>query len=405
MDDLQSTSRDFPKQSWSHDHFIRENGSLQRNTTFSLDNYTLHHAQYSDSMKFLVDFIYVLDEFGVPTLLTVGVIFNLILSITIRNSELKKVAACCYFFSIGIVDTLYLIAMAIPWVSIRVVDIYNTEGFCQIVYYLNLLTTFLSSWFIVMLLIERLCFCYRPDTAEKYLNAFRTKCYITVISVFSVVGHLYHTWTSGVYDIQGTNICMLIYEHTKDIMIMRKIDTILAFILPVALCLFFILPLLTFLCASNMKCNDGTLTVKTRMVTLEVKLNSKKMAKYTECPSCSSAANYDKLLRKRLRMVSQSKRLTLVSVIVALVYAFLFIPHSVIKSRVTFLNGDYHVTFEDALFLKLFEELFKINFAYKALVYFTLLPEMRKNLIKAFIPSCKKKKTFEYEQKSLETQL
>ncbi|XP_045198905.2 uncharacterized protein LOC123553224 [Mercenaria mercenaria] len=404
--ELLSTSKDFSEEILSQDNSILDNGSLRRNMSFALTNYTLHRPQYTDSITVLLDFIYVLDEFGVPTLLTVGVLSNLILSITIRSSELKKVSACCYFFSIGIVDTLYLIAMAIPWISIRVVDIYNTEGFCQLVYYLNLLTTFLSSWFIVMLLLERLFVCYRPDFAEKYLSAFRTKCYITVVSVFSVVGHLYLTWTSGVYDsYQGTKICMIILEHTRHIMIMRKIDTVLAFILPVLLCLILALPLITYLCASNMKCNDGTLTVKTRMVTVEVKLNSKKMTRYTECPSCSSVAHFERMQRNRIRQITHSKRLTLVALIIALVYAILFIPHSVIKSRITFLNGDYLVTFEDELFLKLFEELFKINFAYKALVYYALLPDMRKNLITVFLSRCKRKRRLDRGKKSLETQL
>lgn len=388
-----------------HNGFAEQNASSPKNGSVSSSNYSLQQIPNSDSITVLLDFIYVLDEFGVPMLLILGVISNLIVSITIRNSELKKVSACCFFFAIGIVDILYLIAMAVPWISIRLVDIYNTEGFCQLVYYLNLLTTFLSSWYIVMLLVERLYVCYRPDTAYKYMNAFRTKCYITVVSIFSVVGHLYLTWTSGLHTHNGTKICMVILEHAKDIMVMRKVDTVFSFILPVTLCLLLPVPLIIYLCASNLKCSDGTLKVRSRLLTLEVRLNSKNMTRLSQGPRCSNAANDDKIQKLKLHRFSQSKRLTLVSVLIALMYALLFIPHSIIKSRVTFLNGDYIVTFEDSLFLKLFEELFKINFVYKAVVYFTFLPAIRRQFIKVFMPRCKRKRDKEQEQKSLETEL
>lgn len=404
--EIQSSHQNVSTSVEPYESIAYQNKSFEGNVTFMLTNFTFPESPDADSITFLLDFIYVLDEFGVPILLTVGVLSNVILSITVRKSELKKISAFCYFLAMGVVDTIYLIAMAIPWLSIRVINIYNTEGFCQLVYYLNLLTTFLSSWYLVMLLVERLCVCYRPDTAEKYFNAFRTKCYITVVSIFSIVGHLYLTWTSGVYTIyQETKICMVILEHAQDIVVMRKIDTVFSFILPVLLCLVLSLPLAVYLCASFMKCNEGALTVRTRMVTLEVRLNSKKMTRYSECPTCSNAATILGTQKNKLRRLSQSRRVTLVSVLIAFVYALLFIPHSVIKSRVTFLNGDYNVTVQDSLFLKLFEELFKVNFAYKALIYYTLLPEMRSQLIKLLIRNRKKNGSIFHQQKCTETQL
>ncbi|XP_052809186.1 uncharacterized protein LOC128237635 [Mya arenaria] len=350
-------------------------------------------GQLSDSEKFLLDFIYVLDEFGVPSLLTIGVVSNLILAITVRNSELKKIAPCCYFYALGIVDTLYLIVMAIPWFSLRLLDIYNMEGFCQVIYYLNLLTTFLSSWFVVMLLIERIIMCYRPNIAEKYFNAFRTKCYITAVSIFAIVGHLYLTWTSGVFynQIFNRKLCMVIPENSQDIVTMRKIDTVFSFILPLVFCILLILPLSIYICASKLKCVDGILRVRTKVVTVEVRLNTRSQRRrYTECPSCSNMSNisnYEKVQRQRILFFSQSKRLSLTATVVAVIFVVLSIPHNVIKAKIVFLNGDYIITYADQTFLKLFEELYKINFAFKALIYFSLLPEMRKSLVKLVL-SC-----------------
>ncbi|XP_045198912.2 uncharacterized protein LOC123553231 [Mercenaria mercenaria] len=380
----------------------QNNYSDLTNMSVSLMNFTQQQIVQSHTVTVLLNCIYFLDKFGVPVLLTVGVLSNLILSITIRNSELKKVSACCYFLSMGIVDTFYLIAMAIPWISIRVVDIYNTEGFCQLVYYLNLLTTFLSSWYIVMLLIERLCVCYRPETAQKYMNAFRVKCYITLISIFSIVGHLYLTWTSGVFIFQNRQICNVIPAHAQDIMIMRKIDIILSFILPAVLSITISIPLLIHLCASNCKYfNNGILKVEVKMITLEMRLNSKQTTRYAECPSSSRTDDQGKIQKMNLWIFSQSRRLTVTSVFIALTYTFLFIPNNVIKTRLTFLSGDHIVSFEDSLFLKLFEDLYQFNFAYKAFIYFLFLPEMRKQFTKIFFRTCKRVRTMKQHRNGL----
>lgn len=361
-------------------------------------------TQSSEGEKFLLDVIYLLDEFGVPILLVLGVITNILVCITIRNSELKKVSAYCYLYSLGIVDSMYLLVMAVPWISPRLIDIYNMKGFCQLVYYFSLLTTFLSSWYVVMLLFDRLVISYRPDTARKFFNAFRTKCYITAVSIFAIVGHLYLTWTSGVFYFPHIkrHMCTIVQENYQDIIVMRKIDTVFGFITPVFLAVLLSLPLLVYLCASNFKCTNGILRVRTRMITVEVRLNSKRKRKrYSECPTCSCDRQRD-VHKQRLLIISESRRLTITAILVAFVYVMLSLPHNIIKSKIAFLNGDYIVTPEDSTLLKLFEDLFNINFVHKGLIYFLILPDMRKYFKDLFCSCFKKKEPKEEKEKEKE---
>ncbi|KAL4232979.1 hypothetical protein ACF0H5_007666 [Mactra antiquata] len=386
--------------------FVSDMNLSQHNvSTYGHRNVSQSTENGGENMQTVLDFILILDEYGVPMLLTVGILANLIMLIVVRNSELKKVAACCYFFAMGIVDNLYLIAMAVPWFSSRVVDIYNTEGFCQLVYYLNLLTTFLSSWYGVMLLLERMFACYRPNTGDKYFSAFRSKCYVTIVSVLSIVAHLYLTWTSGVYSYDKTSICIVIPQHYKDIVIMRKIDSVFSFLLPVVLHIFFTIPLMVYLCASNLKCDDGKIRFRTKKMTFELRLNAKAFTRYSDAPRCSREASFVHMQRQRLRLFSNSKRLTLTSVLIAVFYIILFLPHNIIKIPVTLFNGDYGVTVRQSVYLKLFEELYKINFAYKPFVYFTLLPEMRRHLVKLFISVFKRSHDRKPKRRHLETPL
>ncbi|KAL3882582.1 hypothetical protein ACJMK2_028912 [Sinanodonta woodiana] len=326
----------------------------------------------------LRDVIFVLDEYGVPIMLATGVISNLLLCATVRCTELKKVSTCVYFFSMGIVDTLYLLAMAIPWASTRVVDIYNREGFCQTVYYLSFLTTFLSSWLIIMVLFERFLLLCVPNRVRTLCNAFRTKCYVTVLCVFSVVGHLYLTWTSGVF-VNGTlRICTVIPENAKDIIVVRKVDIVFSFIMPVIITLLLLFGVIFAFCWFCFTNRDNVLSVTPKATKFEVRLSIAQGRKST----VSNGATTLEVQFAKLNDFKHSKRISIVCLVLSLVYILLQIPHNILKVRMTFMNGNYTVTIDDRLLLKLFEELYTINFAYKGCLYFTCLPEVRLNLIK-----------------------
>ena len=342
----------------------------------------------------LMKAIHVLDEYAVPTILTIGLVTNIILSIIIRKSELKKVSTYCYFFTMGIVDSVYLVAMFVPWISVRYVDIYNKEGFCQLVYYLNLLTTFLSSWYVVMLLIERVITSYKPETVRHYCSAFRTKCYITTVTVFAVVAHLYLTWTSGVFSLRTVKRCTVIPENIKDIVILRKVDIVFSFILPMLATVGFLVSLAVYICAYYVPCKDGRFTFSTNRLTFELRIHSPSVRKhsteYSVVGKSSRNLTSNSSQKMRIKSMQGSLRVTVVSIIIAFMYALLFIPHNVIKSRITFMDNAYKVTHRDGLYLTLFEEIYKFNFAYKGIIYFSCLPEMREKLVKCFI-SCKRK--------------
>ena len=370
------------------------NYSSEINASWPFNNLTSRAAgPRPGSIAVLDDIIFALDEFGVPTIVAIGVISNLIVGVTIRNTPLKNVSACCYYLSMSIVDSIYLLAMFVPWISVQWKDIYNSEGFCQLVVYLNLLTTFLSSWFIVMLLLERLFVCYLPTKARRYCSAFRTKCYVAIVAVFSIVGHLYLTWTSGVYVIYGQPMCTVIHENAKDIVIVRKVDTVFSVFLPVLACLILIIAVTANFCFCSQNCEGRSLTFETKRLTFEVRVKS-----YSFKQTQTTGFGSQQKAKNNLIGFIQSKRLTIVSLIVAFVYVTLFIPHNIIKARITYTTGSYVLTIYDRSFLKLFEELFKINFAYKGILYFTILPEFRQNLLKLILgirksTNCKKTKT------------
>ena len=377
--------------------FLVQNGRnitvLENTTLYSVDNHKGREQKSNNKEALsidskLMDTIYILDEFGVPVILIIGLLTNILLSVTIRKSELMKISTYSYFFTMGIVDSVYLVAMFIPWISTRSINIYNKEGFCQLVYYLNVLTVFLSNWYFTMLLFERVLTSYKPEKAKYICSAFRTKCYITVVAVFAVVGHLYLTWTSGVFLIRSVKHCTVIPEHAHDIVILRKVDIVFSFILPFLATLTFISCLVIYIITYYLPCKDRQFTFTTDQLTFEVRIRSSNIQNNSVENSVVNERAHiytPNVSRKQLlREIQQSVRLTVVSLIIAVIYVALSIPHSFIKSRITFMAADYQVTLRERLYLILFEEIYKFNFSYKGIIYLSLLPEMRQNMMNLF---------------------
>ncbi|KAL4233785.1 7 transmembrane receptor (rhodopsin) [Mactra antiquata] len=335
----------------------------------------------------LLDLAETLDTYYVPILIALGVIFNVTLVVTIRKTDLKKVPACFCFMSLGIIDTLYLIAMWIPWMSKKTIDIYNTRGFCQLTYYMNILTAFLSSWYVVIILVERFFTTYDHKRASKLFSTLRTKCYVTIFSIFSLVAHLYLTWTSGVYTFNNTQHCMVIFEHWEDITIMRKIDIVFSFILPVTMCFAISTAIIFAITFGWGKNSDSETKSQLQGKRVILKLSENDSDTSRKCSTVLDISEQDK--KRKIRETSNSRQLTITCLILAFVYVLLTAPHNILKTKITFSENEYDVTVHESMYLQILEKIYALNYAYKAAVYFIFLPEVRYKFVHLVIKSGK----------------
>lgn len=361
------------------------NTSWLSNTTFLMENYSNYFDVPLETVNGLVEIVVTLNTYCVPIILSIGMILNISFVVTIRMSDLKNVPACFCFMSLGIIDTVYLIAMWIPWLSKMTVDIYNSKGFCQLTYYLNILTAFLSSWYIVIILIERLRATYSPNRPSKFFSAFRTKCYVTIFSIFSIVAHLYLTWTSGVYTFNKTSHCMVILDHWYDILIMRKIDIFFSFLLPVTICAVMSIAIVTIMNFGKVNNSDnGFQKQPTPSDVVELRIiGSINRCKYSNIPQKPKQER-----RQVVRQTSRSWRLTCSGLTIAVMYIVLTAPHNILKTKITFENKNNEVTLHESLYLQILEKIYALNFVYKAFVYYILVPEIRKSFIKLLVKLC-----------------
>lgn len=317
-----------------------------------------------------------MDEFGKPCVFSVGVFFNILGIILIMKTELRRVSALIYLVSLLLVDTVYLITVMVPWASKRVKDVYNINGICQIVYYCHYLTTFLEWWYMVLLLLERSLVLYSSKKSAKWCNLFRTKCMIITVSIFAIVAHLYLTWTSAVIVHGNYEICMVIPENVDDIMILQKIDSIFSFIIPSFL-------MTVLMCFVSYRLVAGTTRSQSQLRNCQ---NASIIIRRRSSP-CQIKVNCKKIILKKFNAkdMTESPRLTIICLVIALVFLLLCLPHDILKARLNLLYGAHEVSLEERLWLSVFQEIYTINFAYKGLFCLICVKEFRS----AFMTFCK----------------
>ncbi|XP_056014582.1 uncharacterized protein LOC125677314 [Ostrea edulis] len=322
---------------------------------------------------------YILNEHSIPILFSVGVCFNIIIIISFLSSELNRVSTCLYFVALSFVDTAYLVQMMVPWASQRLYNIYAVAGICQLTYYLHYLSTFMEWWLMVLMMMERTLFLLNRKKAKVLCSPFRTKCTIISVCVFSIVSHLYLTWTSAVITIRHVDNCIIIPENLKNIYLLRKIDSFFSFIVP-SICVI----AMTTVCIVKL-CD------KRRSLGRRPSHASFRRTNSNQRPSSLVPDDRGVIYLKKFnpRTFMRSERVTVTCCILSAIFLLLCVPFDSLRTRLTFeVQPDYL----DQKWLEILSVFSAFNYTCKAFVYFVVIKEFRQTvwvLLKRTISPCR----------------
>ncbi len=125
------------------DENVTNNSLPVSNTTD--DNSFFFHETFV--MKFSMYFI--------PTMFCVGTVSNTLAVVVFLGSELRQLGVNIYLTALAVADTGYLLSLLIVWLEAVGWPIFHTSGWCQLVVFLSYTCSFLSTWFVVAVTVER----------------------------------------------------------------------------------------------------------------------------------------------------------------------------------------------------------------------------------------------------------
>lgn len=186
---------------------------------------------------FLLDFFHL---YYIPFIISIGLVGNLLSCIVFLNTHLKMRSSSYYLAALATADFGFLIALLFVWLNSQIGwQVFNEDGWCEILVYISAVCSSLSVWLIVAFTVERFIAVQYPLHRPHMCTTTRAKTIVFVLVLLALICHSYAFFTAGVVHNQdsanGGGTCDLKPEHLETMRIISIIDTIASLIAPLIL--------------------------------------------------------------------------------------------------------------------------------------------------------------------------
>ncbi len=212
----------------SQQNFLFHNG-----TEFAEGNLLQNRRDFDsrDPFKVTLDFFNI---YLTPIIICVGIAGNFIAIVVLQKTFLRLKPWSLFLAFKAFADIGYLLCLFLIWLPRVNILVFHSPGVCQTASYLNYVFYCLSVWSVVGLNIERYLTLYYPQLTEKYCTRKETTVFILINSLIVLVGYNFAIWTNHVVRLNGVPVCMPKPEYYHLMTVLKVIDKVVVFFIPVA---------------------------------------------------------------------------------------------------------------------------------------------------------------------------
>ncbi|CAH1782741.1 unnamed protein product [Owenia fusiformis] len=309
-----------------------------------------------------------------PTIITIGLLGNLLSVIVFTQTTYRKVSAAFYLAMLAVFDSIFLMTLLLIWVSNFGFNLYNTEGWCQFTLYASLISCFMSEWCVVAFALERfIILCCKPNLA-KLCSMFRTKFLLIGLMIFAVCFYFHHSWTAGIIQLPMGPMCSPLPNYMKIIQILNIIDILVNLLIP-DLTIIVMTSVITIEVIKRFRKNRLLLRSSTSRSTQTNNLDTENEPQPTRHESDVSAA---------LSEIERKLNVTRLFFGTVIVYLICHVPSHVLRLKM-FLTSildpvNLKMSFSDYTFQQFFHYLYFTNFGIKFFIYVTICSAYRRGM-------------------------
>ncbi|KFD60929.1 hypothetical protein M514_09953 [Trichuris suis] len=162
-------------------------------------------------------------------LIVVGLLGNSLSIATIYRSKLKRVSSNHFLIALTCSDSVFLLSLLLIWLNKCGLPVYHREGPCQLVLFFLNCSSWLSSWYLMVLTIERYFVVYFPLSQAARCTVGRTR---RIIFMAIPVPLLFNIWVFVATGVTDRGFCDTKESYYHTAMILNWLDTLMSFILP-----------------------------------------------------------------------------------------------------------------------------------------------------------------------------
>lgn len=202
---------------------IMENSSNMTNIS-SLEN-------DNDSLVFY-NFVHGLYIYAIPLISVIGVIGNVWSFKVFMFTSFSKHPSSIYLAMLGISDTFFLVALIFGWLGTIHNNAVNTGPLCLVSVYITYVTSFLSVWYVMLIMLDRLIVVCFPLRGYRLCSKRRSIIAGVVVTVFGVLFYSHSFFTTQVVPTPGGFGCQLNNDYRELVTVITYIDTGITFVFP-----------------------------------------------------------------------------------------------------------------------------------------------------------------------------
>ncbi|XP_062584043.1 thyrotropin-releasing hormone receptor-like [Saccostrea cucullata] len=184
------------------------------------------------------DFVHILYKYFIPILCIFGIIGNALSFRVFVFTSFAKQPSSVYLAALSVSDTWFLSALLVSWFgSIDRSRFASQSGMlCMISIYVTYVTSFLSIWYVVLIMLDRYIVVCHPLKGPRMCSRQRVLIALTIITTFAMLfySHCFFTMKTDQLDDNERQLCRIRESYYHVLRVITYFDSIITFIVPIA---------------------------------------------------------------------------------------------------------------------------------------------------------------------------
>ncbi|XP_048741872.2 thyrotropin-releasing hormone receptor-like [Ostrea edulis] len=205
------------------------------NETFN-NSYTENITEFSAQNEPFYEFVHILYKYFIPFLCVFGIVGNVLSFRVFIFTSFAKQPSSVYLAALSVSDTWFLSALLVSWVGS--IDRFATQSrvFCMISIYITYVTSFLSIWYVVLIMLDRYIVVCHPLKGPRMCSRQRVLIALSIITAFAMLfySHCFFTMKTDQIDDNERQLCRIRESYYHVLRVITYFDSIVTFIIPIA---------------------------------------------------------------------------------------------------------------------------------------------------------------------------
>lgn len=169
-----------------------------------------------------------MDHYGVPVICVLGIIGDVTSLLVFVCTSYRYQPCSQYLAALALVDTLFLVSTLLLSFMALFPVISTLPYYCSVVVYMSYIGSFLSAWYVVLMMTERSIVVCFPFKASFLCNRKKSFIVISMTTLFALILYSHSFFTT----ITAHPRCEVNYSYYEFLSYFTYVDTFLVFVVP-----------------------------------------------------------------------------------------------------------------------------------------------------------------------------